>query len=101
MSDVAFRPDMKSTYSVMFVAALTAVEPSSWPTAAPVSYYADQPSPSYSRIGPALTFDVHVDDEHFFAKMAEAFETLAASQSRLGAEFERIWDDNVDALYES
>ena len=34
-------------------------------------------------------------------EMARIIEKLAANQTPLGAEFERVWDENSDALHES
>ena len=39
--------------------------------------------------------------DNFYEELAEIYLNLVSNQERLGAEFEAIWDANINELYES
>jgi len=48
-----------------------------------------------------MRFEPYVVKESFGQQIAEIYALLLEGQEPLGAEFEAIWDANVDSLYEA
>lgn len=57
--------------------------------------------PSYSDFVLSLTFPPLSEEADFARQIAEVYAVLSEGQEFLGADFEAVWDANVDVLYES
>ncbi|MDG4604095.1 MAG: hypothetical protein P9C55_15170 [Defluviicoccus sp.] len=56
---------------------------------------------SYSGFVLSLTFPPVFAEADFARQIAEVYAVLSEGQEPLGADFEAVWDANVDILYES
>lgn len=80
--------------------AALAVCNATWPAADPI-YVTGQSIPTYSFFENSLA-DARATTSHDFAQeIASIFAFLSEGQEPLGAEFEAVWDRNLDSLYQS
>lgn len=61
------------------------------------SYFIDQAAPTLWQMANISFPSV---EQSFVADVAAVFAELAAGQEPLGADFEAVWNDNLEALYE-
>ncbi|MGR3498801.1 MAG: hypothetical protein ACU0E9_07905 [Limimaricola soesokkakensis] len=71
-----------------------------WPTAEP-AYITSQSSPTFSFFEKKLSRSEPAPAKEFAGKVGSIFAALSEGQEPLGAEFEAVWDANMDDLYES
>lgn len=87
--------------SVVGFNALTATgDHAAWSTHEPLSYVnvTHHSGPTYSGVGigePVMT------PQEFARRIAAVYAALARDQEPLGAEFEAVWDENLESLYQS
>lgn len=95
MNEIQYRA-ATATAAIVGLNAALAIGQATWPAPEPL-YVTDQNSPTFS------FFDVSLNttDQDFAKEIASVFAELSKGQEPLGAEFEAVWDDNLDALYES
>ncbi len=85
------------TLMVGITAAAISAVGTAWPAYPGASYETSHSRPSYS----FMRFEPYVVKESFGQQIAEIYALLLEGQEPLGAEFEAIWDANVDSLYEA
>lgn len=78
------------------LAAIEGESAPSWPVQAPPAYSLDHITSSYSSLNRSLN-----DQQEFAHRISAVYATLLEKQESLGADFEAVWDENVDRLYES
>lgn len=73
-----------------------------WPVRDTPIYVVPQTSASYSPfVGQSLILTPQPNSSVFAREIAKVYAALSEGQEPLGAEFEAVWDANVDSLYES
>lgn len=73
-----------------------------WPVRDTPIYIVPQTSASYSQfVKQSLILAPQSNSSIFAREIAKVYATLSEGQEPLGAEFEAIWDANVDSLYEA
>ncbi|GEM_PF-5114687 len=65
------------------------------------SYVVVQPTSTYSHIDQRLRNEVHTASDDFYAKFEKIYTGFLSAQEPLGLEFESVWDDNIEFLYEA
>ena len=58
-------------------------------------------STSYSKTANSVQLIQRLEVNSFEQKIKSVYEELSHGQETLGSKFESIWDENLDALYES
>ena len=71
-----------------------------WPAQEPV-YTIPQNTPTYSLFKESLANAPASASLDFAEEIASVFASLSEGQEPLGAEFEAVWEENLDALYQS
>ncbi|MBL4595955.1 MAG: hypothetical protein JKX99_05195 [Robiginitomaculum sp.] len=86
----------------MAVFSLIAANPVSWPEPEGTVYEVPENSPSYSSVTEqARLSTTSLVQNDFVREMSAVYAALSDGQEPLGAEFEAVWDQNIDTLYES
>jgi hypothetical protein len=95
MNEIQYRA-ATATAAIVGLNAALAVGQATWPAPEPL-YVTEHSSPSFSFFEVSL----NTTNQDFAKEIASVFAELSKGQEPLGAEFEAVWDDNLDALYES
>ena len=95
MNEIQYRA-ATATAAIVGLNAALAVGQATWPAPEPL-YVTEHSSPSFSFFEVSL----NTTNQDFAKEVASVFAELSKGQKPLGAEFEAVWDDNLDALYES
>lgn len=98
MSEITFPSAASATVAVVGLNAALATGTVPWPLKEQ-SYFVKEATPTISFIDTSSTAEVA--DAEFAEEIASVFAALSKGQEPLGAEFETVWDANVDTLYES
>jgi len=86
---------------VFALSAAMATGPVAWPVRDTPIYIVPQTSGSYSPfVEQSLIVAPPAESNLFEREIAGVYASLSEGQEPLGAEFEAIWDANVDSLYE-
>ncbi|GBF26239.1 hypothetical protein MnTg02_01276 [bacterium MnTg02] len=89
------------TFAAVGLTAAIAAGQAIWPAPETPVYVVRHNSSSHSSIENFLTFSLLATRTDFASEVAEFYAALLKGQEPLGADFEAIWDSNVDSLYES
>ena len=86
---------------VVFSAAMAAGQ-AHWPVRETPIYIVPQTAGTYSSfVEKAVIVAQKFSSELFAREIAQVYAALSDGQEPLGAEFEAVWDANVDSLYEA
>lgn len=97
-------PAIQATCAMMGIAAAltSSAYENSWPTTEEIQKYSVvQNMPTFSAVDASAANPIDHHDEKFAHEIAAAFANIAKDQAPLGAEFEKIWDENAATLYEA
>lgn len=95
------RTAIQATFVVGLAAVMTNGEPE-WPTQDNTgSYSVAQSASTFSERNLAPTRQSDPQEDDFKLEMASVFASIADNQEPLGKEFEDIWDNNAESLYEA
>jgi len=87
---------------VFELSAAMATDHVAWPVPDTPIYIVPRTSASYSPfVKQSLIVAPQADSNRFAKEIAGVYASLSEGQEPLGAEFEAIWDANVDSLYEA
>lgn len=100
MNEIVFPRTVTATAAVVGLNAALAAVNGVWPAHEP-SYVTTQSNPSFSFFEAALAVTSRTSSHDFAQDVAAIFASLSEGQEPLGAEFEAVWDENVDTLYQS
>ena len=90
----------KVTASIAIVGINAALAVATWPISEP-TYVTTQDIPTFSFFAKSIEVPKATNSLDFAQEIASIFASLSDGQQPLGAEFEAIWDNNADALYQS
>lgn len=91
---------MTATVAVVGLNAAIAVGNAAWPVHEPV-YVTKQNNPTFSFFEASLAGEAKTSWHDFAQDIAAVFASLSEGQEPLGADFEAVWDENMDTLYQS
>ncbi len=97
MDEITFPNTVPATAAIVGLSAAIASGAATWPENKQ-AFFVNEAVPTISLFDPSAR---EVTDEKFAKEIASVFAILSRGQEPLGAEFESVWDDNVDTLYES
>lgn len=100
MNEIVFPRKVTATAAIVGFNAALAVGSATWPAHEPV-YQTDQSIPTFSFFEKSLVVAPATNLHDFAQEIASIFADLSDGQKPLGAEFEAVWDANVDLLYQS
>ncbi len=106
MNDISQRSSISATTAtaaIIVAAGLNSgilADQISWPTSVRI-YDVDQTMPSYNSYEKAISLVEPEPSQDFSSDIAVVFAELSNDQESLGAEFEAVWDQHTDELYES
>lgn len=100
MNEIVLPRTMTATAAIVGLNAALAVGNASWPAQEPV-YVTSQSNPTFSFYEAEFAVIPTTTSSDFAQEVADIFVSLSEGQEPLGAEFEAVWDENVDALYQS
>ncbi len=100
MNDIILPKNVTATAAVVGLNAALAVGSATWLEHDPV-YVTTQSIPTFSFFEKSLSIAPTTLSHDFAQEIASIFASLSEGQQPLGAEFEAVWDANVDALYQS
>jgi hypothetical protein len=100
MNEVVLPRTITATAAVVGLNAALAVGNAVWPAHEPI-YVTTQSNPTFSFFEAALAVTPKTSSHDFAQEVAGIFASLSEGQEPLGAEFEAVWDENVDELYQS
>lgn len=87
---------------VVAFSATMAASQAHWPTREVPAYIVPQTTRTYSSfVDEAVVVIPRLDSDIFAREIARVYAALSNGQEPLGAEFEAVWDANIDSLYES
>lgn len=89
-----------ATTSVFVLSAGLAVENTEWPVHKPI-YSTNQSSPTFSFFEASCAAAPKMTVHDFAQEISQVFASLSEDQEPLGSEFEAVWDENLDVLYQS
>lgn len=99
--DYATSPSSCGTLAVLGITAALATGQLAWAVSNQPSYLVADSSSSYSLVEKSLNISGNAIKPDFAAEVANFYSKLMMVQEPLGAEFERVWDENIDSLYET
>lgn len=100
MNEIVLSRTVTATAAIVGLNAAIAVGSATWPAHEP-AYVTSQSKPTFSFFETACAVVPMTSSHDFAQEIAAIFASLSESQEPLGAEFEAVWDANVDALYQS
>jgi hypothetical protein len=100
MSEIVSYRNVTATAAIVGFNAALAIGASSWPAPEPL-YSTIQSNSTYSFFEKSLQVSPATTSPDFANDIAGVFAALSEGQQPLGADFEAVWDANVDALYQS
>lgn len=100
MNEIVLPRKVTATAAIVGLNAALAVGGATWPAHQPI-YQTDQSIPTFSFFEKSLLVAPATNPLDFAQEIASIFAMLSEDQQPLGAEFEAVWDANVDSLYQS
>lgn len=100
MNEIVIPRKVTATAAIVGLNAAIAMGGTNWPAPAPL-YVTTQSKPTYSFFEKSLLVVPSTPSHDFAHEIASVFASLSEGQQPLGAEFEAVWDENVDSLYQS
>ena len=92
---------LSATTAILAVASLMNPDHVTWPDHVEPAYFTTHDRPTSSTSDNSLGLWQPSATVNFGQVIATIYATLLDNQVSLGAEFEAVWDDNVNQLYES
>lgn len=89
-----------ATTSVFVLSVALAVGNTEWPVHKPI-YSTNQSSPTFSFFEASCAAEPKMTVHDFAQEISQVFTSLSEDQEPLGSEFEAVWDENLDVLYQS
>ena len=89
-----------ATTSVFVLSATLAVGNTEWPVHKPI-YSTNQSSPTFNFFEASCAAEPKMTVHDFAQEISQVFASLSEDQEPLGSEFEAVWDENLDVLYQS
>ena len=89
-----------ATTSVFLLNAALAVGDAEWP-AHESTYIMNQSNPTSSFFEASRAAEFEMTAHDFAQEILQVFASLSEDQKPLGSEFEAVWDENLDVLYQS
>ena len=84
----------------MILAGITHARNAEWPVHKPI-YSTNQSSPTFRSIQFSRAVEPKMTLHDFAQEISQVFASLSEDQEPLGSEFEAVWDENLDVLYQS
>lgn len=100
MNEIVLPRKMTATAAIVSFNAALAMGTATWPTHEPV-YITSQSIPTFSFFEKNFAIAPVTSSHDFAQEIASIFASLSEGQEPLGAEFEAVWDANLDTLYQS
>lgn len=100
MNEIFLPHTTTATASVSPLNAAINVGNSAWPAYKSV-YSTNQSSSTFSFFETSRAAEPKMDRHDFAQEIARVFASLSEGQEPLGSEFEAVWDENLDVLYQS
>lgn len=100
MNEIILPYTKMATTSVFVLSAALAVENTEWPVHKPI-YSTNQSSPTFSFFEVSRVAEPKMTAHDFAQEVSQVFASLSDGQESLGSEFEAVWDENLDVLYQS
>lgn len=100
MNEIVIPRKVTATAAIVGLNAAIAMGGTNWPAPEPL-YVTTQNKPTYSFFEKSLLAVPSTPSHDFAQEIASVFASLSEGQQPLGAEFEAVWDENVDSLYQS
>ena len=89
-----------ATTSVFVLSVPLAVGNTEWPVHES-TYSMNQSSPTFSFFEASCAAEPKMTAHDFAQEVSQIFASLSDGQEPLGSEFEAVWDENLDVLYQS
>lgn len=100
MNKITTPTKVTATAAIVGVNAALAISGATWPIPEPL-YVTTQNIPTFSFFEKPNSVVAATASHDFAREIASIFASLSEGQQPLGAEFEAVWDANVDTLYQS
>ena len=100
MNEIVLPYKTTATTSVFVFSAPLAVGNAEWPVHKP-AYSTSQSSPTFSFFEVSCVVKPEMAVHDFAQEVSQIFTSLSEGQEPLGSEFEAVWDENLDVLYQS
>lgn len=100
MNEIILPYTKMATTSVFFLSAALAAGNTEWPVHKPI-YSINQSSPTFSSFKASCAAEPKMTVHDFAQEISQVFASLSEDQEPLGSEFEAVWDENLDVLYQS
>ena len=100
MNEIVCIHDMTATALALGLTTAVGMGTVEWPKHEPI-YVTTESNPTFSPFGVFFVSAPTESLEGFSQDMTEIFASLSEGQEPLGPEFEAVWDENLDALYQS
>lgn len=100
MNEIVLPRNLTTTAALVSFNAALAMGNATWPANEPV-YVTSQSIPTFSFFEKSVAIAAVTSSHDFAQEIASIFASLAEVQEPLGAEFEAVWDANLDTLYQS
>ena len=100
MNEIILPHTKMATTSVFALSAALAVGNTEWPVHKPI-YSTNQSSPTFSFFEVSRAAESKMTAHEFAQEISLVFASLSEDQEPLGSEFEAVWDENLDVLYQS
>ena len=84
----------------VFLSGALAVRDAEWPVHKS-TYSTNQSSPTFSSFKASCAAEPKMTAHDFAQEISQVFASLSEDQEPLGSEFEAVWDENLDVLYQS
>lgn len=97
MNEITFPNAASTTAAIIGFNAALATGAAAWPVKEH-TYVVNEAVPTISFFE---SDHLRLSDDGFAHEIASLFDSFSKQQQPLGAEFEAIWDANIDSLYES
>lgn len=99
MNEIVLPHTTTATASVFPLNAAINADNAAWPAYTPV-YSTNQSSSTFSFFEMSRAAEPKMDMHDFAQEIAQVFASLSEGQEPLGSEFEAVWDENLDVLYQ-
>jgi hypothetical protein len=100
MNNILIPSRVAATSAIPGFDAAVAMRNAIWPTHERI-YSTSQNTPTFSFFEKSLGITVATTADDFTREISSIFASLCEGQEPLGAEFEAVWDANLDDLYQS
>ena len=100
MNEIILLYTKMATTSVIALSTALAVENTEWPVHKPI-YSTNQSSSTFSFFEVSRVAEPKMTAHDFAQEVSQVFASLSDGQEPLGSEFEAVWDENLDVLYQS